>query len=120
MAKGIEAQEVKTSRKLGAWTDAGKPGGEKRKIVKQFQKFTKLVDHVLKSQNATTGEGSDATRAVTAFMRMDTIDEGKAYATLNKWRRAHGSTFCRSSFSPSSSLMWVGHRDKALSAHLFR
>ena len=83
VAEGIDGQEVTTKKKLGAWIDAGKPGQSKGKITKQFQKYKKLVSHVLDKQNASSGQGSDAVRAVAAFMRMDTRDEGKAYETLN-------------------------------------
>ena len=61
-------------------------------VTKQFQKCKKLVSHVLEKQHATTGEGSDATRAVAAFLRMDAIDEGKAHQTLNACFKAQLET----------------------------
>jgi len=83
VAEGIEAQKVRPAKKLGAWIAAGNPGEKKDAVTKQFQKYKKLVSYVLEKQNATTGVGSDADRAVAAFLRMDSIDEGKAYPTLN-------------------------------------
>ena len=88
VAEGIDAQPVKPAKKLGAWIAAGNPGKSKDKVTKQFQKYKKLVSYVLEKQHAITGEGSDATRAVAAFLRMDTIDEGKAYTTLNAYFKA--------------------------------